>query len=363
MENLEINQLLATAFNNKKVFVTGHTGFKGAWLCCWLKQLGAEVYGYSLAPEYDNGLYTFLPSTYFAANTIADIRNVSLLETQMQACKPDYLFHLAAQPLVRKSYKYPTETFDINVVGTSSVLQTAASLSNPCTIIVITTDKVYENKEQHIFYKETDTLGGYDPYSASKACAELVVSSFRNSFFHPKDDHKHKKQLFSVRAGNVIGGGDWSQDRIIPDIVRFIQNNQPIPIRNPKAVRPWQHVLEPICGYLQLAALVGTQNVTKTIAGAYNFGPLPSDHLTVEDIVNTAIKVFDKGTWLDISNANQPHEAGLLQLDIQKAIQELNWKPKLSAQKAIEWTIDWYKQPAEQKLSFTLQQIKDYSSL
>lgn len=348
-------------YKDKKVFVTGHTGFKGAWLTAWLHTVEAEVKGYALAPEYDNCLYNLLKPLNITESIIADIRDKQKLAEEIFSFQPDYIFHLAAQPLVRRSYEMPAETFEVNVTGTANVLEALISLQKKCAVIIITTDKVYENKEQDILYKEEDRLGGYDPYSASKACTEMVVSSFRNSFFNPSQTDVHQKSVASARAGNVIGGADWSKDRIVPDIVRSLQQNNVIEVRNPNSVRPWQHVLEPLGGYLLLGGLMYQHS--KQFSKAYNFGPYSEDHLTVKELVESAIKVWGNGEWRDASSGDQPHEAGLLKLDISKAINELTWKPKLNAAQAIEWTIHWYKQPADKQADFTFKQINDYLTL
>lgn len=361
MENLVSLKNLEKYYSNKKVFITGHTGFKGAWLMSVLHILGAQVKGYALAPVYENGLFNILWNEHVAESVIADIRNKEKVKSELLSFEPDYIFHLAAQPLVRRSYQIPAETFDINVVGTANVLEALASLKKKCTAIIVTTDKVYENKEQHVLYNEEDPLGGYDPYSASKACAELVVSSFRNSFFNRNNVHEHHKAIASARAGNVIGGGDWSEDRLIPDIIRALKSSKVIEVRNPYSVRPWQHVLEPLGGYLLLAALLDANPIS--YSKAYNFGPLPEDHLPVKALVDSAIRIWQSGEWKDISSTDQPHEAGLLKLAIHRAAKELNWHPKLSASQAIEWTVNWYKQPTEQLAAFTFRQIQDYFSL
>ncbi|WP_242674953.1 CDP-glucose 4,6-dehydratase [Niastella populi] len=358
MENLEIGQQLSTYYKNKKVFVTGHTGFKGSWLTATLHSLGAVVKGYALAPDYENGLYDLLQPYKTGESVIADIRDKQKLVAEISAFQPDYLFHLAAQPLVKRSYEIPAETFDVNVTGTANVLEAVKGLPGKCAVIVITTDKVYENKEKDILYNEQDVLGGYDPYSASKACAELVVSAFRNSFFNTAEYDKHLKALASVRAGNVIGGGDYSRDRIVPDIVRALQKQQIIPVRNPHAVRPWQHVLEPIGGYLLLGGLLN--GAPLQFSKAYNFGPLPNDHLTVKDLVQKAIGVWGSGSWEDMSQPDQVHEAGLLKLDITRSRTELGWQPQWDAAQAIQQTINWYKQDAGKRAEFTFQQIKAY---
>jgi CDP-glucose 4,6-dehydratase len=369
MESVVMQSQLFSYYTNKKVFVTGHTGFKGSWLIAVLHSLGAKIKGYALAPEYENarlpygqGLFNLLKPFNIAESVIADIRDKVRLQQEINSFQPDYVFHLAAQPLVRRSYEIPAETFEVNVTGTANLLEAVTSLEKKCTVVVITTDKVYENKEQkNILYKEDDVLGGYDPYSASKACAELVVSSFRNSFFDPKNYEAHKKAIASARAGNVIGGGDWSKDRIIPDIITALYQHKTIDVRNPNAVRPWQHVLEPINGYLLLAGLLSEH--VPGFSKPYNFGPEADDHLTVKQLAETAIKIWGKGNWKDVSNSNAPHEAELLKLDISRAKKELQWQPKLNAKAAIEWTIDWYKQPEQEQAAYTFKQIKEYFSL
>lgn len=353
-------EMYLSYYKGKKVFITGHTGFKGAWLMTTLHALGAEVTGFALAPEYE-GLFTVVEKLGYGKSIIGDIRDKLNLNKAISDLQPDFIFHLAAQPLVRRSYKIPAETFEVNVTGTANLLESVITLPEKCTVIVITTDKVYHNYEQEILYKEDDRLGGYDPYSASKACAELVVSSFRNSFFNPGHYPSHLKSLASARAGNVIGGGDWSADRIIPDIVRSLAAGEVISVRNPAAVRPWQHVLEPISGYLKLGYLSDTDPAS--YAKAYNFGPDPADHLTVGELVTKAIASWGSGNWRDDSDPAQPHEANLLQLDISRARKELNWQPKFSAADAIQHTIDWYKQPAGTHASFSMKQIENYFAL
>jgi CDP-glucose 4,6-dehydratase len=361
MESLVMTNLENT-YRGKKVFVTGHTGFKGSWFASILRILGAHVKGYALEPEYEGCLYAHLTErNIIEQSIIGDIRDKQRLNAEIDSFQPDFVFHLAAQPLVRRSYKIPAETFEVNVVGTANVLEAVNALQKKCTVVVITTDKVYENKENGTLYKENDVLGGYDPYSASKACTELVVNSFRSSFFNVEKYASHQKALASARAGNVIGGGDWSQDRIVPDIVRSLIAALAIDVRNPHAVRPWQHVLEPLSGYLMLGALLDAQ--PEKYSGAYNFGPQPKDHLSVKELVEVSITAWGEGSWNDISDKNQPHEASLLQLDITKAMTELEWQPKLDATQAIEWTLTWYKQMDASKLDFTFEQIKKYLAL
>jgi CDP-glucose 4,6-dehydratase len=303
--------------------------------------MGAEVKGYSLAPENDFDHYNIIKGDDLCESVIADIRDNARLTSEIRTFEPDFVFHLAAQPLVRLSYEIPSETFAVNAIGTANVLDGVRSLQKKCTVILITTDKVYENKEWHYPYRENDRLGGYDPYSASKACAELVISSYRNSFFNPAAYDVHQKAIASARAGNVIGGGDWAKDRIIPDIVRALQKDELITIRNPKSIRPWQHVLDPLGGYLHLGA-----KLAENPAGfndSYNFGPFSEDNLTVEELVKRAIGYWEKGQYTTPNLTDQPHEAGLLKLDISKAINELQWEPKYDAKTAISVTLEWYK--------------------
>ncbi|MDB5223986.1 MAG: rfbG [Chitinophagaceae bacterium] len=358
MESLVEQELLEKIYSGKKVFVTGHTGFKGSWLITWLHLLGASIKGYALQPENEKDIYNIVSPHLHIESIIADIRDKQKLKQEILSFQPDFIFHLAAQPLVRRSYEIPAETFEVNVIGTANLLEALIHLEKKCTAVIVTTDKVYKNKERNKSYKEKNRLGGYDPYSASKACTELVSESFRNSFFNIENIDTHKKALAAARAGNVIGGGDWNKDRIIPDIINHLVSGEPIPVRNPKAIRPWQHVLEPLGGYLSLAGLLSF--IPHDLSSSYNFGPKKKDHLSVEELVNTAINVWGEGSWKDISDASQPHEASILKLNIDKAKNELNWKPKLNSKEAIQWTIDWYKQPSEMLWDYTIAQIKSY---
>ncbi|SNR69880.1 CDP-glucose 4,6-dehydratase [Hymenobacter mucosus] len=355
---------LKAVYQGKKVFLTGHTGFKGAWLLQWLHMLGAQVKGYALAPEQEEDLYNLIQGDTLCESVIADLRDREKLEAEIVAFQPDFIFHLAAQPLVRLSYEIPADTFAINAIGTAYVLDAVRQLEKPCTIVLITTDKVYENKEWVYPYRETDRLGGYDPYSASKACAELVINSYVQSFFNPAAYEQHRKGIAVGRAGNVIGGGDWAKDRIIPDIVRALRNDVPVTVRNPKAVRPWQHVLEPISGYLLLGAKLA--NEPKQYGGAWNFGPQAEDNKTVGEVVETAIAVWGSGSYESSILANQPHEAGLLKLDISKATSQLHWVPKYKSEEAIQETINWYKifcAESSQILEYTIKTIQRYSTI
>lgn len=338
--DLSMNQLQAT-YSGKKVFLTGHTGFKGSWLLYWLHLLGAEVKGYALAPDSNPSLFELLGGAQLGESVIADLNDRATLEKALLDFQPDFVFHLAAQPLVRLSYEIPVETFATNAIGTANLLDAVRRLAKPCTVVLITTDKVYENQEWVYPYRESDRFGGYDPYSASKACAELVINCYAQSFFNPAQYEQHRKGIAVGRAGNVIGGGDWAKDRIIPDIVRALGTNQPVQVRNPVAVRPWQHVLEPLGGYLLLGARLAAEPTR--YAGAWNFGPHLQDTLPVSALVDTALAAWGTGAYETPKLSSQPHEAGLLKLDISKAINELGWQPRYSAAESIRNTIAWYK--------------------
>ncbi len=333
---------LASVYKGKKVFVTGHTGFKGSWFITWLHHLGALVKGYALAPENDNDLYHAIRGDELCESVIADIRDKKKLSEEIQNFEPDFIFHFAAQPLVRSSYDLPTYTFEVNTLGTAYVLDALRFLTKPCVAVMITTDKVYENLETGHYYKETDRLGGYDPYSSSKACAELIIDSYRKSFFNPLSFEKHFKSISSARAGNVVGGGDWATDRIIPDIIRSLSNNNPIELRNPVSIRPWQHVLEPLQGYLLLAAR--QLNDPEKFSGAFNFGPYPKNSVAVSILAQKALDEWGEGEIINKAvDETRHHEAGLLHLDINKTTQELDWLPLWDISATIEITIKWYK--------------------
>ncbi len=349
---------LESTYLGKKVFVTGHTGFKGAWLLCMLHYLGARVKGYALDPLFDENLYESLNGDSLCESVIGDLRNKKLLEAELLDYQPDFVFHLAAQPLVRLSYQIPEETFEVNAIGTANLLSALSKLSKACVAVLITTDKVYENKEWIYPYRETDRLGGYDPYSASKACAELIISSYLRSFFSSSN---RRVTIGVARSGNVIGGGDWSEDRIIPDIIRSFEKNGLLTLRNPLAVRPWQHVLEPLAGYLILGIRLASDS---TLHGeAFNFGPYPQDNLTVEQLVKIAIKKMGSGSYKISQSEEDVHEAGLLRLDISKALSKLSWRPRLDSYEAISLTFDWYKKDKTERRIYTESQIINYLNL
>lgn len=329
-------------YKDKRILITGHTGFKGSWLTLILNQLGAHITGISLAPKTVEDFFVVNQIEKLCDSNIFDIADFQLLQKKVEEFKPDLIFHLAAQPLVRYSYSNPLATYQTNVMGTANLLESLKFINNKCAVIVITTDKVYENKEWLYPYRESDRLGGKDPYSSSKACSEILVSSFRDSFFNPQLFEKHQKAIATARAGNVIGGGDWSDDRLVPDIVKAIRKKTEIIIRNPEAIRPWQHVLEPLYGYLLLGSKL--YNDPTKYTGGWNFGPHPEEVLRVEEVVKTAIRILGEGSYKIEKDENAPHEATLLKLDISKALNILHWKPLLKTEEAITWTLDWYKE-------------------
>ncbi len=347
-------------YQGKRVLITGHTGFKGAWLTLWLKELGAKVMGYALTPPTNPNLFESVGLEDKIIHVIGDIRDEAKLLSVFQDFQPEFVFHLAAQPLVKLSYKEPRLTYETNVMGTINLYEAIRKTDSVRVVINITSDKCYENREWVYGYRETDPMGGYDPYSSSKGCVELVTSAYRNSYFNPKDYRKtHNVALASVRAGNVIGGGDWGEDRLIPDCVKALSQGKTIVIRNPKATRPWQHVLEPLSGYLWLGALM-LQDGEK-YSGEWNFGP--NDDLKVEDVVNKIIDVWGYGEY-KINPDGNLHEALSLKLDISKAAFYLKWMPVHRVDGALERTINWYKEyykgNEEKVYQYTLSQIMEY---
>lgn len=346
---------LRSVYKGKHVFVTGHTGFKGAWLIQILQEAGAIVKGFALEPETSHDLYAAIDGDSLCDSVMGDIRDFHALHHEIVAFRPDFVFHLAAQSLVRRSYEKPVETWEVNVTGTANVLEVLRGLEHPCTVVCITTDKVYENPEKGLPFKETDPLGGHDPYSASKAGAELVVASYRASFFSNPDS---VIRLASARAGNVIGGGDFAKDRIVPDFVRARMGGKPLHVRRPDAVRPWQHVLEPLAGYLMLAAKM--QQMPGKYNGAYNLGPEAEDVLTVQALIEEAQQVWPGPETEFEKDYNGLHEAGLLLLDITKANIELNFVPQWNARRAIRETVEWYKNESAPAREKCLAQIHAY---
>jgi len=348
-------------WSKKKVFLTGHTGFKGSWLCIWLHSLGAEVHGYALKPPTEPSLFDLCKiGSLIKSSTIADVREGEALTSALAASKADIAIHMSAQPLVRDSYTIPVETYAINVMGTVNFFEAIRRCNTVKAVINVTTDKCYENKEWVWGYRECEPLGGYDPYSSSKACSELVTSSYRSSFFNPGEYKSHGVAIASARAGNVIGGGDWASDRLIPDCVRAILNNERVVIRNPHAIRPWQHVLEPLCGYLALSQKL--YEYGPRYIGAWNFGPDEKDARSVEWVVKSLCEKWGNNASFEIKKGRHPHEANYLKLDCSKAKTELEWRPRWDIGKAIESIVTWsriYKQGGDVRRACA-SQIEEY---
>lgn len=356
--------MFGSVFEGSRVLVTGHTGFKGGWLCTWLNQLGAEVHGFALESETGNPLYGDLGlRARMASDTRGDIGDPVAVRQVLEKVRPRFILHLAAQAIVRQSFEEPLETFRANVFGTLNVLDAIRLANWPIVCVVVSSDKCYENREWLNAYREDDAMGGFDPYSASKGCVEIATASYRRSFFNGKSPHR----IASARAGNVIGGGDWAKDRIVPDVFRALNSNSPVPIRNKHSTRPWQHVLEPLSGYLWLAANLASEDLMRLphgeVSGSFNFGPTPQSNRTVVEVVEEILKHVP-GSWVDASTANSVHEAGKLNVTIDKAFHLLGWSPTLDFQAAIKKTVDWYvaHQRSENSYEMTVKQIVDYTS-
>lgn len=347
-------------WQGKRVLITGHTGFKGSWLSYWLSSMGAEVYGMALDPLTIPDLFSVAGIRgLLKSDKRIDIRNESEVLNFIREIKPEIVFHMAAQPLVRASYKDPSYTFETNIQGTVNVLESVRKINTVRAVVVITSDKVYENIEEIYSYAETDALGGYDPYSASKSCAEIVAASYRKSFFNPEFYEKnHHTLIATARAGNVIGGGDWGEDRLIPDIIRAALKNEKVMIRSPQSVRPWQHVLEPLSGYLLLGEKLLHGHTD--FADAWNFGPFYSSNIPVSEMLNISRKYWDKIDYSVVENSENPHEAGFLMLDSSKANKQLGWIPKWSIEKTLQKTLEWYKSFYEEGLIMNEKDLREY---
>ena len=353
----------ANIWKGKRVFLTGHTGFKGGWLALWLASRGAIVRGYALDPNTDPNFFTACNIGSLVEDIRGDIRDSKTLEPALRDFAPEVVFHMAAQPLVRYSYDDPVGTYETNVIGTARVLDAVRRTPSVRAVVSVTTDKCYENKEWLWGYRETDPLGGYDPYSSSKACAEIVSAAYRQSYFPVAKIAEHRCGIATARAGNVIGGGDWSTDRLIPDLVRGFLAGQPVKIRRPDATRPWQHVLEPLHGYLLLAEKLLT--LDPHYATAYNFGPADDDARNVGWIVDRMTTFWGNGASWQQDGDPGLHEAGYLKLDASRARTELNWRPRLRLDNALHWLVDWYKaaDSGQDMRAFTLAQIAAYEGL
>ncbi len=356
MEKLVMVNLFGGIYAGKTVLVTGHTGFKGSWLVLWLHKMGAHVIGYSLeAPTQPNHIELL---SLDIASIVGDIRDLEKLNQAFAKYKPEIVFHLAAQPLVRLSYENPIETYEINVMGTLKVFE-ACKIHNVKAIVNITSDKVYENKEWIWGYRENDPMGGYDPYSSSKGCADILAHSYRSSYFNPLEYKKsHNTLLATCRAGNVIGGGDWAKDRLMSDIMTSVAEGKKVSIRNPNATRPWQHVLEPLSGYLSIGQKLLEEQVE--FGEAWNFGPSDEGSISVEEVVKNVKKYWDKIDYEITFDSNQPHEANLLKLDCSKAHIVLKWKDVWDSETTFEKTVRWYKDFYENNAVTTRQNLDDY---
>tara|TARA_B100000745_G_C20122131_1_gene384216 strand:+ start:207 stop:1274 length:1068 start_codon:yes stop_codon:yes gene_type:complete len=350
-------------WKNKKVLLTGHTGFKGSWLSLWLQKLDVDLIGYSKSVPTKPSLFELANVEERMTSVMGDVIDLQHITDIIEKHNPDIVIHMAAQSLVYKSYADPIETFQTNVIGTVNILEAVRKSSKKCVVINVTSDKCYENQELERGYREDDPMGGYDPYSSSKGCAELVTSAFRNSFFNRSNYEEHGIAVASVRAGNAIGGGDWAENRLVPDIIRSILDKKPIKIRSANAVRPWQHVLEPLRGYLELTEKIWKDN--SEYSGGWNFGPNDKDVKPVSWIVENIIKMWgDDIQWI-ANNENCQHETSFLKLDCSKSKSGLKWNPKIDLELGLKWTVDWYKQ-YEQKndlKKFTENQIEEYSKL
>jgi CDP-glucose 4,6-dehydratase len=356
-------------YRHKKVLITGHTGFKGGWLTQWLVMMGAKVYGYALDPPTSPALFDQLALRDEIGHNIGDIRDFGAFKAYLDEVEPDIVFHMAAQSLVRASYERPVETVEVNTLGTAYVLDAIRQSGRPLVVIVVTSDKCYSNHEWVLAYREADRMGGYDVYSSSKGSAELLTDSWRSSFFHPEKLDGHGVMLSSVRAGNVIGGGDWAKDRIVPDCVRALSKREAIPVRSPQAIRPWQHVLEPLSGYLRLGAML--MDATRPLSekagycSGFNFGPLLSSNQSVRKLTEKAITYWGSGSWKDFSDPEALHEAQLLQLSIEKAYHMLNWLPCWNFDETVRRTVEWYFEVmvhAADPKEITMAQIAEYET-
>lgn len=350
-------------FAGKSVFVTGHTGFKGAWLCMWLARLGANVTGYALAPPTTPSHFEISEvADLLTEHHVADIRDASKLHAALRSAQPDVILHLAAQSVVRESYRTPRETFDVNVLGVASLLDGVRDLAKPCAVVAVTSDKCYQNFEQVWGYRESDPMGDYSPYGGSKGAAELLIRSYRRSFFPPERLEEHGVRLASARAGNVVGGGDWTPDALIVDLVGSVSRGEPARLRNPSAVRPWQHVTQALSGYLTLAARL-LESPDPTLCSGWNFGPLPGNELAVGAVADLFLEEWKEGSWVDVGDPAQPHEANILRLSIDKALWRLDWTPQWDVYRTLQETARWYRRfdgRSESMRAFGLEQIAAY---
>jgi CDP-glucose 4,6-dehydratase len=354
---------MVKTWQGRRVFLTGHTGFKGGWLALWLSRLGAQICGYALAPCTEPSLFDLACIGNVVEDNRGDVRDFAKLEASLSHFAPEVVFHLAAQPLVRRSYADPIGTYGTNVMGTVHLLEAIRKTPSVRAVVIVTTDKCYQNQEWIWPYRESDPLGGYDPYASSKACAEIVSAAYRSSFFPVGGMHDHHVALATARAGNVIGGGDWSEDRLIPDLIRGFRSGQPVLIRHPNAVRPWQHVLDPLHGYMMLAQELLAEPAR--FASSYNFGPSDQDTWPVERMANKLATMWGDGASWTRDSVPSVHEARVLRLDASKAHVELGWKPRLDIEAALDWTMEWYRawNHGDDMAEWTKKQIGQYEQL
>lgn len=363
LEGATTKYLLRQAFAGKSIFVTGHTGFKGSWLSLWLNSLGAKVTGYALSPPTQPSNFVVSDvREVLSGHHEADVRDLPTLQRTIEECQPEVILHLAAQSVVSQGYHTPRETFETNVMGTTNVLEAVRQLRLPCSIVVVTSDKCYENREQVWGYRETDAFGDHDPYGGSKGAAEIVVRTYCNSFFPTDRFAHHNVKLASARAGNVIGGGDWTPNALLVDVVRAINEGKSADIRSPDAFRPWQHVLQALSGYLTLAAkLVVTDDLS--FCSGWNFGPLPGNEIPVRELVDEFLREWGSGSWVDVSSSHHPHEATILRLCVDKALWQLDWKTCWDVRETLQQTARWYRRyldGVQSMQEFTLSQISMY---
>ena len=353
--------LFDSFYDGRRVFITGHTGFKGGWLSCWLSRLGSKVTGYALDNRISGGIFDQCGLAAEVDSITGDVRDFGSLKRVLETAAPEIVFHMAAQALVRVSYREPVETYQTNVMGTANLLQACRSVPSVRAIVIVTSDKCYENREWVWGYREIDPLGGHDPYGSSKACAELVTNSYLRSYFNPEQYSEHHVGLASVRAGNIVGGGDWAEDRLVPDCMRSISHGQPVEVRSPQAVRPWQHVLEPLRGYLLLAKALF--ELGGQFSGAWNFGPDDQNAKSVRWVVDRITKIWGAGSSWRVEDGLHPHEANYLQLDCCKAKKLLGWHPAWDLERSLQATVNWYREyfQGSDMRPVTLGQIERYS--
>ena len=364
MEGVDVKAAWRDSFRGRSVFLTGHTGFKGSWLTVWLARLGARVSGYALPPPTNpSNFVTSDVRDLLVRESVADVRDPTRLHAALEASEPELIFHLAAEPIVLRSFLHPRDTLEVNVMGTANLLEAVRQTRRPCAVVIVTSDKCYQNRNPERGHSETDPLGGSDPYSASKACAEIITEAYRTSFFPSEDLASHGVKVASVRAGNCFGGGDWASDRIIPDAVRALAARDSVKVRNPRSIRPWQHVLEPLSGYLLLASRLLESN-DPAFCSSWNFGPREEESRNVQDLLEEFLRSWERGRWERVCPADPPREDSALGLSIEKARRELGWEPRWTFREAVSRTARWYQnfcaEPERATRELCLEDIGEY---